>query len=127
MGYAVVACLMISVVMLISCKFRFGALVIGSESMTGELNVGDTVIYERYDGEIIEEGQVIVFEKDKVAVIHRVVGIERINGVTRYYTKGDANDGLDTGYRTSSDIIGITKFKVSYIGYPTLWLRSLFE
>ncbi len=126
-GYALMAALMISIVMLISCKFRFGALVIGSESMTGELNVGDTIIYERYDGGQIDEGQIIVFEKDKVAVIHRVVDIERINGVTRYYTKGDANDGLDSGYRTSGDIIGITKFKISYIGYPTLWLRSLFE
>ncbi len=126
-GYALMAALMISIVMLISCKFRFGALVIGSGSMTGEINVGDTIIYERYDGEKIEEGQIIVFEKDKVAVIHRVVDIERINGVTRYYTKGDANDDLDAGYRTSSDIIGITKFKISYIGYPTLWLRSLFE
>ncbi len=126
-GYAAVAILMISIVMLISCKFRFGALVIGSESMTGEINKGDAIVYERYEDQQIGKGQVIVFEKDKVAVIHRVVDIQRINGVTRYYTKGDANDSLDTGYRTDGDIIGLTRFKISYIGYPTLFIRSLFE
>ena len=125
--YALIAILMISTVMLISCKFKYGALVIGSESMTGTLNVGDTIIYEKYDGEAIQEGQIIVFQDGKVAVIHRVVDIERINGVTRYYTKGDANDGLDLGYRTAGDIIGTTKLKISLIGYPTLWLRSLFD
>ena len=95
--------------------------------MTGTLNVGDTIIYEKYEGEVIDEGQIIVFKDGSVAVIHRVVDIERINGVTRYYTKGDANDGLDLGYRTANDIIGTTKLKISLIGYPTLWLRSLFS
>lgn len=126
-AYAAIAVVMISVVMLISCKFKYGALVIGSGSMTGEINVGDTVIYESYDGQKIEEGQVIVFYDNNVAVIHRVIEIERINGVTRYYTKGDANDAPDLGYRTEGDLIGVTKFKISYIGFPTLWLRSLFE
>ena len=34
-------------------------LVIGSESMTGTINVGDAVIYERYDGQRIKEQQII--------------------------------------------------------------------
>ena len=126
-AYAAIAIVMISIAMLISCKFKYGALVIGSGSMTGEINVGDAVIYESYDGQKIEEGQVIVFYDNNVAVIHRVIEIERINGVTRYYTKGDANDAPDLGYRTEGDLIGVTKFKISYIGYPTLWLRGLFE
>ena len=34
--------------MLISCKFKFGVLVIGSGSMTGTINKGDIVLYETY-------------------------------------------------------------------------------
>ena len=26
-----------------------------------------------------------------------------------------------------ADIVGIVDFKIPYIGYPTLWLRSLFS
>ena len=53
--------------------------------------------------------------------------IKKINGVTRYYTKGDANDSVDSGYITADDIIGTATMKVKYIGNPTLWIRSLFK
>ena len=117
----------ISVAMLISCQFRFGAMVIATGSMTGEINKGDMIIYERYDGQTIKEGQVIVFTDGQSKIIHRVVMIERIGSETRYYTKGDANEDMDSGYRIASDIVGLTDTKVAYIGYPTLWLRELLE
>ena len=119
--------LMTSVIMLISNQFRFGTLVIATDSMTGELNRGDAAIYERYDGEPIEIGQVIVFEKDNSMIVHRVVDIKSINGVNRYYTKGDVNEDLDAGYITASQIVGTVDMKLPYVGYPTIWLRSLFD
>lgn len=120
-----VIALMGSVAMLISCQFRYGALVIATESMTGEINKGDMIIYESYDGQIINEGQVIVFKNNKSRIVHRVVKIEIIGGERRFYTKGDANPGLDPGYITEADIVGLTDVKIAYVGYPTLWLRSL--
>ena len=75
----------------------------------------------------IEEGQVIAFEKNDRVVIHRVVDIQIINGQTRYFTKGDANTSNDDGFIYDYDIVGIVNFKIPYIGYPTLWLRSLFN
>ena len=120
----IAAALMISIVMLISCRFQYGALVIGSGSMTGELNKGDVTVYEQFDDQIIQEGQVIVFEENNVKVIHRVVKIERINGELRYYTKGDANEHNDVGYRLNGDIIGLARLRVPYVGYPTIWLRD---
>lgn len=122
---AVTVVIMIGIVMLTSCQFRFGALVIATESMTGELNKGDTVIYEQYDDQIIEKGQVIVFKKGQSRIVHRVVDIERVNGQNRYYTKGDANGDLDAGYVTDADIVGTAELKVPYVGYPTLWIREL--
>lgn len=119
--------LMTSLVMLISCKFRYGALVIATESMTGELNKGDAVIFEQYDEQIVLEKQVIVFKKQGSLVVHRVDEIVRINGKNRYYTKGDANDSQDMGYVTDADIVGIAELKVPFVGYPTIWLNSLFS
>ena len=123
LGFAAV----IAVTMLISCQFRFGALVIATESMTGEINKGDVIIYERYDGQTIQEGQIIVFSQNTSKIIHRVVRIERFGSEVRYYTKGDANYAEDPGFRTEGDIVGLTDMKVAYVGYPTLWLHELLE
>ena len=126
-SFAVMIVLMIGCAMLISCQFRWGIIVVGSESMTGEFNKGDAVIYESYRDQKIEEGQVIVFMKDGVQVIHRVMTIRHVNGVTRYYTKGDTNEEMDYGYITDSDIKGLAEIRVRYIGYPTIWVRQLFS
>ena len=119
--------IMISLVMLISNQFKYGSYVVATESMTGELNKGDMIIYESYDDQIIIEGQVIVFESNKAVTIHRVAKIEIINGVTRYYTKGDANEDMDSGYITESNIIGLVNYKVPVIGFPTIWVHNLFK
>ena len=124
---SVTVIIVLSIAMLVSCQFRFGALVIATESMTGEINKGDVIIYERYDGQTIKEGQVVVFLENESKIVHRVVKIENIGGEIRYYTKGDANEDLDAGYRIGSDIFGLTDIKVAYLGYPTLWLRELLK
>jgi signal peptidase I len=93
--------------------------------MTGEINKGDIIIYERYDSQPIVEGQVIVFLDGQSKIVHRVVEIKNIGGEIRYYTQGDANDDRDMGYRTKADLFGVTDIKIAYAGYPTLWLREL--
>lgn len=123
----IVVIIMVGTVMLVSNQFRYGALVIATDSMTGELNKGDIVFFERYEEQPIVEGQVIVFEKSNSMIVHRVIDIEIINGVTRYYTKGDANEDRDAGFITDADIVGVTDLKLPYFGYPTLWMRGLFE
>lgn len=112
-------------IMLVSNVFRFGSYVIATDSMTGELNRGDIAIYEKYDDQTIDVGQVVVFQNNGSNIIHRVVAIENINGQNRYYTKGDMNSENDIGYITDSNIKGLVEFKVPFLGYPTLWLRKL--
>ncbi len=124
---AITVSIMLGTIMLISNQFKYGALVIATESMTGELNVGDIVIYEAYEDQPIIEGQVVVIEKNGTMIVHRVVDIEIINGATRYYTKGDANEDNDAGYITEANIDGLARNKLPMLGYPTLWLRNLFE
>lgn len=125
-GTSVLLLIMTSFIMLISCQFRYGILVIGSKSMTGTLNMGDAVIFEEYKDQNIKLGQIIVFDYNGLQTIHRVVDIKKVNGESRYYTKGDANKENDGGYVTNEKIYGLVKLKVKYIGYPTIWVRSLF-
>lgn len=113
--------------MLISCRFTYGALVVGSGSMTGSLNIGDIVIYKTYKNDNIETGDILVFNLNDIQVIHRVVSIKHVNNETRYYTKGDANENMDYDYITNNDIKGIVRFKIMYLGYPTLWLKEMFS
>ena len=119
------AVLMLSIVMIISCQFTIGALVIATESMTGEINKGDVIIFEKYDDQKIKENQVIVFRSDTSMIVHRVIKIETIGDERRYFTKGDANDSPDAGYVLEADIVGLTDFKIPYIGFPTLWLNEI--
>lgn len=124
---AVAVAILIGVAMLISNHFTYGALVIATESMTGELNKGDIAIFEKYEDQFLQEGQVIVFEKDDSVIVHRIVDIKIINEETRYYTQGDVNDNQDPGWRTDADIVGLVNVKLPFLGMPTLWLRSLFR
>lgn len=123
----IVVVLMTLTIMLISCQFKYGLLVVGSESMTGTVDKGDCVIYVEYTGQIIKDEQIAVFKSGGTTYIHRVVDIESIDGEIRYYTKGDANEGIDAGFVTNGDIIGIVTHKIKYIGYPTIWIRELFK
>ena len=112
--------------MLISCKFTYGALVIGSGSMTGTINKGDIIIYKKYDkNQEITKGEIIVFKKDDIKVVHRVIDIKKMGADVRYYTKGDANTSEDEGYREKDQIIGQVKFKIKYIGYLTLFVNDM--
>ena len=119
--------IMVGTVMLVSNQFKYGSLVIATESMSGELEKGDVIIFESYEDQPVIEGQVIVFEKYNVMVVHRVVDIKIINGVTRYYTKGDANEDNDDGFIVDADIVGLADKKIPLLGYPTIWMRSLFK
>ena len=125
----IVCCIIIIViVMLISCQFKYGVLVVGSESMTGTIDKGDLVLYERYnEEEQINVGDIIVFQEDDTKIIHRIIE-KRFNGKnTIYYTQGDANLNRDDGYRLYDEIIGKVKLKLPYVGYFTLWINDLLK
>lgn len=114
------------VIMLVSCKFKWGVLVIGSGSMTGTINKGDIVIYERYEEQDeIKTGDIIVFKSEDKQIIHRVVDQKALEDEVRYYTKGDANMQEDEGYRKREDIVGKVKGRIPVIGRFTLWLNDI--
>lgn len=114
------------VIALVSCKFLYGVLVIGSESMSGSIEKGDIVVFKSTKDNI-KVDDVIVFKKDDIRVVHRVNKIRNVNNEFRYYTKGDANITPDEKYVTDNELMGKVLFRIRYIGQPTLWLRELFN
>ena len=124
----IAAVLMLSIVLLITGTLRYHLIVIATESMTGEINKGDAVIYEKYDGQTLQEGTVVVFTKNnKSLIVHRIVDVQHLNGTVYYTTKGDANDSVDSGSITAADLRGVVLFKIPYIGEASLWLRDSFS
>ena len=103
--------------------FKYFSLTVGSGSMTPNLLVGDVIIVEKVaDPKNIEVGEILVYRHEKVVVVHRVIMIKEDNGKLTFYTQGDNNDGPDS-YSTSEDnVMGITKIRIPYLGYPVVWL-----
>ena len=79
----------------------------------------ERVAVERVDA----EGWIIDENGKEKALIEKKLNENKLY----FYTKGDANEHLDAGYITDSDIKGVVVLNLPYFGYPTLWLRDLFR
>ena len=119
--------LMLGTALVISNRFHYGTYIIATSSMETEISPGDAVLYERWEGEFIAVGEILVFEREGTVVVHRIVDAHIVNGEYRYYTKGDANKEMDEGYVTHNQVIGVVRAKVAFIGSPVLWARRLFS
>ena len=118
--------IMFVIVLLTSGVFKYYFLSIGSGSMTPNINKGDVVIVEKYNEEElgqIEKGDILVYKKENQVVVHRVVEVNK-DGKMAFRTKGDNNDSEDAWIINEKDVIGVAKFRIPLIGYPTVWLNE---
>lgn len=118
--------IMFVIVLLTSGVFKYYFLSIGSGSMTPNINKGDVVIVEKYNEEElrqIEKGDILVYKKENQVVVHRVVEVNKDGKIT-FRTKGDNNDSEDAWIINEKDVIGVAKFRIPLIGYPTVWLNE---
>ena len=124
----ILAVIFVILVTLVSREFKYAMVAVGSESMTGSINKGDAVIYKRYEkGDELKEGDVIIFTKSNMMIVHRIVEIYPLNeNELAYQTKGDANESLDNWIVTEKDLIGTVKKRVLWIAWPSVLLNELF-
>ena len=103
--------------------FKYSIVSIGSGSMSPKIEKGDVVIYEKIDKEKMPEiGKVLVFKKDDKTVVHRIIEIVDTGSEKVYYTKGDANESPDGYPILYKDMVGVVKFRIKYIGIPSVFL-----
>jgi len=130
-AYILPAVVLVLCIIFASGVLPTGPVAVASESMTGEFNKGDLVIVRKLNAEeavgTLEVGDIIQFvREDKVAVIHRIVEIKTDSkGETQYVTKGDHNDEADESPVSPGQIIGVARFKIPFLGYPTVLLMEL--
>lgn len=108
--------------------FEFQIYAIASNSMKPAFSRGDTIIYEHIDASEIQEiqvGDILVYRGDDRILVHRIVKKEYEQGVYLFQTKGDANAEVDKEFVKESQILGVVRADIPYIGYPTVWIREL--
>lgn len=115
-------------VVLISGKFKYSIIGVGSESMSPTIQKGDAVVYEKVDSiDDLKIGDVLVFKSGSKMIIHRYTEKKADKGNTYIITKGDANNSSDNLNLTIKDVEGKVKFKVKYLAYPSLWLKDMID
>ena len=119
---------LLMLIALISGKFQYTIMGVGSDSMHPYIDRGDAVLLNSsVNKNKLKTGDVIAFENDNKVVIHRLFEIKEEKEKTYYITKGDANNTTDDIEVTYSDIVGVVKFRIKYLAYPTVYLNDLFS
>ena len=122
--------LLLIVISFTSGLFSRQAIVIATGSMTPNINRGDVVIVRKLKNEEkakLEEGDILVFKRDTKVVVHRIYKKVKSGNEIFYETKGDNNKDPDGYYIELDEVIGTTKTRIRYIGYPTIIIYDLFN
>lgn len=115
-------------VALVSREFEYAMIAIGSGSMTGAINKGDAVVYKRYhrDTDDLKVGDVLVYIKDGMTIVHRIYRAYNLDGEEVYQTKGDYNESADNWIVKKEDITGVVQFRVILIAWPSVYINEIF-
>lgn len=98
-----------------------------SNSMVPEFTRGYVVITKRInerDIQNIKVGDILEYQLEQSVVIHRIINIEEEKGSLIFTTQGDNNNSPDIKKVEQNQIIGIVKFKIPYVGYPSVWFSE---
>jgi len=103
-------------------------LIVLSDSMYPEIQSGDLIICQNVKVEDIKIGDIISFfdpnGNSTSIVTHRVIDIINENGITRFQTKGDANNTKDNFFVVGEDIVGIYQMRISGAGNVAMFMQS---
>lgn len=104
--------------------FGIKSYVILSGSMEPEINIKDTVIVKEVTEDELQNGDIIAFREGQTVITHRIIDIVNEDGITKYKTKGDANNSEDDYNITINQIEGKVITSISFIGHISLMLHD---
>lgn len=123
---------LVVVVCFIGGLFKYQPIAVLSNSMLPEFARGDAVIVEKFgkdnvnDLKKLKKGNILYFSKNNTLVIHRIVSIKELeNNKFEFTTKGDNNNSKDSWVVTNDEVIGVAKFMMPYIGYPSVLVSEM--
>jgi signal peptidase len=95
-----------------------------SNSMKPYIKRGDVVLVKKVEQDDIKNiciGDIVEYTLENKVVIHRVINIvEGSGGKRTFTTKGDANSTADEKPVEENQIVGIVKYYIPVIGYPSV-------
>ncbi len=115
--------LVISIIFMISFLLGFRGLAIVSNSMNPTINRGDLVFIDINNHEITK-GDIIAFTYGDKIIVHRVYKVDEKTFAV--LTKGDVNQNIDPWVVTDENYVGKYVFSIPLLGYPSIFLSSLF-
>lgn len=101
-----------------------------SPSMEPNIMVYDVIVDFKVDSEKeLKKGDIITFYSESIntggyTITHRIYDITKVDGETRYVTKGDNNATIDEGYITFEDVVGKVKYIVPKLGKVQFFMSS---
>jgi signal peptidase I len=104
--------------------FGWHSSVIGAESMSPLLHRGDVVLLVPAPLEKVHAGQVVGIARpsaDGDVTIHRLI---RIDPASRLITQGDANPKADPGATPPTELVGVARMRLPYLGMVVLWAQE---
>ncbi len=100
---------------------------IASFPYSNGLNPGDLMFVWKEAAQNIKIGDVIVFKRDGILIIHRVIKILDDNGTYYYTTKGDHNPQSIVPLEiniTYPEIQGVARDRIPFLGIPKMILTD---
>ena len=97
------------------------AHVVVSGSMAPQVQAGDVVLTQPVATSALRPGQVLLFadpQRPGGLLLHRLVSFD---GDGLLVTRGDANQSDDSVHVAPSDVRGLARVRVPYVGLPALW------
>ena len=123
--------IIIVVIVVLCAVFLMGSRIMGyrvfnvlSGSMAPQYNVGDLIYVKETDPKNVQVGDPITFvlNEDLVVATHRVVRIDAEN--SHFYTKGDANETVDSTPVHFKNLIGVPQFAIPKLGYVLDFIQN---
>jgi signal peptidase len=127
---AIIVFIVVIVVMSNSGFFKYQNMTIGSNSMKPYMSKGDIIILEKLKGKELKElkkDDILVFRYNTKIIAHRIYEVIDNGSEIMYRTKGDANDQVDNTLIREGDVIGVLRYRIRYIGLPSIWIQELFK
>ena len=126
----IVSSILVGIVVLFAV-FLMGSRLVGyqvfnviSGSMEQEYSVGDIIYVKKVNTKDIKVGMPITFvlNENLVVATHRVVEIDAEN--QHFYTKGDANETVDSAPVHFNNVIGVPQFSIPLLGYVSDFVQN---
>lgn len=91
-----------------------------SGSMEPTIPTGSVVVSKHVNPDTVAFRDVVTYQLNSgepLTVTHRVVGVDNIDGQTRFKTQGDANTSPDPESVRPEQIRGVVSYHVPFVGY----------